>query len=283
MKVLLVSNGQPDYQCDCVFLGLYELLGSDFTHSCDYDLMYKDRTPQDNLLSSSGRGFTIWNNLPVYLNDKSDLENKIKNKYFDFIVYGHYRRCMDYYSLVMQSYDKSQVILIDGEDDQLIGDIQGHPLFKRELISETPGIYPISFAIPGSKIVTEIPEKTKKLADYIPSFDTSKYVYTTEEDYYNDYREAIYGITHRKSGWDCMRHYEVLGNYCIPLFADVESIPSMTMTNFPKDIISRSNKLFDTECDEQHEILANLHTYTKENLTTLKLAKYIINTYHTWK
>lgn len=278
MKVLFISNGQPDYQCDCVFLGLYELLGADFTHSCDYDLMYKDRVPSDSLLRSSGRGFTIWNNLPEYLNDKSDLEHKIKSKYFDLIIYGHFRRCLDYYELVTQSYDKNQIILIDGEDDQYIGDTQGHLLFKRELIIENPNIYPISFAIPETKIVKSIPEKTKKLADYIPSFDTSKYVYNTEEEYYNNYREAMYGVTHRKSGWDCMRHYEVLGNYCIPLFKDVENIPKMTMVNFPKDLIFRSNQLYESDCDEQHEILAKLHTYTKENLTTRELAKYILNT-----
>jgi hypothetical protein len=80
MKVLFISRCEPDYQCDAVFHGLYRLLGSKFTHTGTYDLMYKTKTTSENLLSTSGRGFTMWGNLEEYLNDNSDIERKIANK-----------------------------------------------------------------------------------------------------------------------------------------------------------------------------------------------------------
>jgi hypothetical protein len=277
MKVLLISNSEPDYLCDAILHGMYHLLGSDFTHSRTYDLMYEPLTTPEKLNSSYGKGFTMWGNLPKYLNDNIDLGKKITNKYFDLIIYGHFRRCMDYYPLVMEYYDKHEVIFVDGEDDQWISDTQGHPLFKRELLTKTAKVYPISFAIPHIKLTQDIPLKTIKLSEYVPQVSGSGYIYNTENDYYEGYRTALYGLTHKKSGWDCMRHYEILGNGCIPYFPDINDCPDMTMTNFPKDLVKRSNQLFDTDCDEQYEILEKLHTYTKENLTTIELAKYVLS------
>lgn len=31
-----------------------------------------------------------------------------------------------------------------------------------------------------------------------------------------------------------MRHYEILGNYCMPHFQDLQNCPVQTMFNFPK-------------------------------------------------
>jgi hypothetical protein len=280
MKVLFISTNRPDYQADAIFHGFYSLLGKDFTHNGSYELMYKSQTSKENLLSTSGRGFTMWGNIDENLNDNSDLESKIINRYFDLVIYGSSRRCLDYYELVNSSYDKQKIIFVDGEDDQMIYGTNGHPLFKRELANVMNGVFPISFAIPSCKIASAIPNKAKKLADYKPSSPGTGYVYTNEEDYYNNYKEALYGLTHKKSGWDCMRHYEILGNCCIPLFPDIHNCPSTTMANFPKELIKRSNQLFDTDCDEQYEILHKLFSYTKENLTTEELAKHVIDTIH---
>ena len=41
-------------------------------------------------------------------------------------------------------------------------------------------------------------------------------------------------ITYKKTGWDCMRHYEILMNGCIPLFLDIESCPKKIMEDIPK-------------------------------------------------
>ena len=282
MKVLFISLGQPDYQCDCLLHGLYSLLGEDLTHTDDYFLMYKEHTTPEQLLNSSGKGFTIWGNLPKYLNDKSDIELKIKNKYFDYIVYGSIRRCKDYLSLVIDNYPKNKIATVDGEDDYILVNTNNIPFFKRELLVNFPKIYPISFSIPEEKIVTDTSkiEKTKFLADYLPSNSGSGYIYQSEKEYYNNYKEAFFGRTHKKGGWDCMRHYEILANYCMPHFPDLERCPSQTMFNFPKNEILEANGIFNsgTVNDRYYELLNEVFEHTKKHLTTIASAKYLIDT-----
>jgi len=282
MKILYISLGQPDYQCDCVMHGLYNLLGADLTHTDNYYLMYKEHTNPDILKNISGRGFTIWGNLPSYLNDNSDIQNKIKSKYFDYVIYGSFRRCLDYLDLVKENYPANKIVFIDGEDDtNLIKPADGF-VFKRELIYDINGVYPISFAIPEEKICKNITliNKNKKIANYKPGNPGTGYVYINEEDYYNDYRSSYFALTHKKSGWDCMRHYEILANYCIPYFPDIENCPIKTMNNFPKNKIIKTNELFNKiniNMDEYNILLNDIFEYTKQNLTTKRLAKYIID------
>ena len=278
MKVLYVLKGEPDYMCDVVMHGLYNLLGADLTHTAEYPLMYKPLTTPEELLATYGKGFTMWGNLPEYLNDNSDIATKIENKYFDYIIYGSTRRCLDYYDIATLHYPKDRIILIDGEDDTYVIEGTGNPLFKRELTQAHDKVFPISFAIPEEKITKEISEKKHILSKYRPMVTGSGYIFNSEEDYYRDYQESLYGVTHKKSGWDCMRHYEILGNGCIPLFQDLQNCPELTMTNFPKDLILRSNELFDVDSDERLEILDKLFNYTKTHLRTIDVAKYILNT-----
>ena len=282
MKVLFISLGQPDYQCDCLLHGLYSLLGEDLTHTDDYFLMYKDYTTPEQLLNSSGKGFTVWGNLPKYLNDKSDIELKIKNKYFDYIVYGSILRCKDYLNLVINYYPKNKIAVVDGEDDCILVNTNNIPFFKRELVVDIPTIYPISFSIPEEKIVTNTLkiQKTKFLADYLPSNSGSGYIYQSENDYYNNYKEAYFGKTYKKGGWDCMRHYEILGNYCMPHFENLQNCPVQTMFNFPKKEILEGNAIFESETinDRYYELLNIVFEHTKTYLTTKASAKYLIDT-----
>lgn len=283
-KLLYISLGDPDYQCDCLLHGFYNLLGENLTHTDDYYLMYKEHTTPEQLFNSSGRGFTIWGNLPKYLNDKSDIENKIKNKYFDFIVYGSVRRCKDYLNLVLENYPKNKIAIVDGEDDTLLVKNDGIPYFKRELLyNNLSNVFPISFSIPQEKILKDTTDikKIKLLADYIPNACSgSGYVYLNEEEYYNNYKEAYFGLTHKKGGWDCMRHYEILGNYCMPNFPDLHACPSETMKNFPKSQVLEGNELYNQNKinDRYYELLNEVFQYTKTHLTTVESAKYVLDT-----
>src|SRR3990167_10978563 len=101
-------------------------------------------------------------------------------------------------------------------------------------------VYPISFPIPKCLIVDKIPEKSRDFSPLIPG-DLTTYIYgpsrEDEEKYHKQYRESYFAITHKKAGWDCMRHYEILANGCVPYFRDIDKIPSGTMTNFPTSLI----------------------------------------------
>lgn len=235
----------------------------------------------------------MWGNLPTYYNDNSDLENKIKNKYFDYIIYGSIRRDSDFLDIVKEHYPKNKICFIEGEDTPNLLDTDGIVLFKRELTVEpNKCLQPISFGIPEEKIVKDTSGivKTRDIAEYIPGapsyiFDKPllgniSYIYNTEEEYYNNYRIAKFGITRKKSGWDCMRHYEILGNYCIPFFENLEECPAYTMMNLPKQTIIDINKKFLSNTmtnSEYNDALNFLFNYTKTNLTTTAIVRNILD------
>lgn len=305
MKILFISNfgfgnspdpflnhGLLDYQSDCLLHGFYNLLGENLTHTNEYKFMYKEFIHEFDTSKLYGKGFTIAGNLPKYLNDNSDIINKIKNKYFDFVIYGSVQRCIDYLDIVKENYSLNKICFIDGEDPYgLVHEIEHGgtgrmhwdgtiPYFKRELLYDHPCIYPISFSIPEEKITKDTSIlKNKKIADVRPNFNMN-YIFDKEEDYYNDYNKSYFGYTKKKGGWDCMRHYEILANYCVPYFENIESCPEKTLFNFPKKLIIKGNYLYNKdkhESDEYRELLNNLFDYTKNNLTTIASAKYVID------
>lgn len=167
-------------------------------------------------------------------------------------------------------------------------------------------LYPISFSIPENKIVTEIPKKNKIIAMINPhGVGKYTYIFNNENDYYNDYKSSLFAFTRKKGGWDCMRHYEILACGCIPIFENIQQCPQYTMFNFPKDIIMNTNNFYNYLCNKYgarnlqsnnisiienmdmakyYDFLSILLKFTRENLTTAKIAEYILkNTIETSK
>ena len=144
MKILFIAKGdRPDLECDTVFHGGRSLFGIDFVdvnrawymYSIDRKLYWNERIPNGG--NSYGLGFYLNGTMPEDVGvDRTDIISKIKNRYFDCIIYGSATRCLDYLNEVRESYPRSKVFMVDGEDDQIIRpqymDI-GH-LFKRELV-----------------------------------------------------------------------------------------------------------------------------------------------------
>jgi hypothetical protein len=133
-------------------------------------------------------------------------------------------------------------------------------------------IYPISFSIPERYIVNEVPKKTKNFATIVPG-NVSTYVFSTQDEYYADYQTSLFGITHKKAGWDCMRHYEILANGCIPWMTDLDDCPKSTMTHFPKDLVKEAMGSKNPE-----SYIPKLLDYTRKHLTTKAMAQYIFTT-----
>jgi hypothetical protein len=115
--------------------------------------------------------------------------------------------------------------------------------FKRELTSEIyreAGVNTListSFSIPRAHIRNTAPEKTQRYMTHvqcdearkIPEINknsTKKYAFTSEREYFDDIAAAKYGITMKKGGWDCMRHYEIAANYTIPCFYQLDDKPN---------------------------------------------------------
>lgn len=288
MKLLFISEGQnPDYLNDTIFHGLYHLFGEDIAHTGEMPYMYKEKLTDEEKSKIYGKGFTIYGLLPRYLNDNTDIKSKIRTKYFDVIIYGNIRRCRKYINLVKMHYSKKDIIFIDGEDDtDIVYYEPGIPYFKRELVNNK-SCHPISFSIPEEKIAKDIHtiRKVSSFAPLIP-YKIDTYIYTNEDEYYNSYKSAYFGLTMKKAGWDCLRHYEILANYCIPYFIDLEKCPQMTMVNFPKKLIIESRRLFiknEVGSDIYYDNLNRLFEYTKRKLKTTDAAKYIIDTWIRYK
>jgi hypothetical protein len=173
-------------------------------------------------------------------------------------------------------------------------------------------IYPISFSIFESKIVSEVPVKKKLLAHVIPDLKKT-YIFQEEKDYYKDYQESAICLTFKKNGWDCFRHYEILANGSIPYFHGISDCPSNIMTHLPKQLIleamnqihyfielpeevieylkkSESNFNFKSNHDRDNIEPQKFKTfeetiqyyskklldYTREHLTNKEMAKYIL-------
>jgi hypothetical protein len=146
-------------------------------------------------------------------------------------------------------------------------------------------IHPIQFSISEAKIVKTIPKKTKDFAFIIPR-ELDTYIYTEEEPYFQDYQRSYYAVTMVKGGWDCMRHYEILANGCIPYFIDLEKCHEKTMLFLPKELILEAMNLpgvsykkinhaiFDKA--KYYEILNKLLEHTRKYLTLKSMADYIL-------
>lgn len=144
--------------------------------------------------------------------------------------------------------------------------------------------HPVSVSIPDYKVVKDVPPKTKYLSSLIPGRPET-YIYNTEEDYYNEYRQSIFAQTFKKGGWDCLRHYEILANGCIPYFIDIDDCPPMTMALWPKKLIKEGNLLYH-KYKEKEDIPVEVYTthirklldYLRSTLTSEKMARYILDT-----
>ena len=287
MKILYVTNHMDiarasggfisDYQNDLVFYGLRELFGDDVVDSTQILTLYKEYENKINPQHMWGKMTTFWligeNNI-----DRSNIEEKIKDRYYDLIIYGAIKRCKQYYDLVSKYYPDNKIILIDGNDEPELDPLYTkHLYFKRELQESHPNLLPITFGIPTCKLAEPNKNKTQEYATCIPG-QPETYIFKSERLYYEDYQKSYYGVTMKKAGWDCMRHYEILGNYCLPYFIGLEDCPINTLASLPKNLILEGKDLT-SNFDEQKyfNILDEIFDYTKNNLTTKNIAKHILN------
>jgi len=279
LKILTLGRASCDYLQDDIYHGLKSLLGTDVESNVNFDYLYKDCS--QDIQHMYGRGFSYARNLdPSLRHVATDMLDKALDGYYDVIIYLSVRRCDTHLETLIEKIPE-KVIVCDGEDDNNVPVFaKAVRTFKRELLeAPTASLFPISFAIPEEKIVLPpFKDKVKELGAQIPGPAHNRgYIFTREEDYYHDYQISKYGLTFKKWGWDCKRHYEILCNRCIPLFEKIDDCPPHIMTNFPKKLISEIEKTHKTASNATYDAwLEELYAYTKEHLTTKTLAKYVL-------
>ena len=105
------------------------------------------------------------------------------------------------------------------------------PLARR--LGPPRGVRPIAFSIPEEKIVGGPTPKSALLATHVVDPEVAaraghptSAAFAQEADYYADLQAARFGVTTKRAGWDCMRHYELAANGCVPCFRDLAAKPA---------------------------------------------------------
>lgn len=148
-----------------------------------------------------------------------------------------------------------------------------HNIFEvMENCKKQNGYYPISFSYP--KLHLKSKNKSRALSRIIPG---KPYSFDSYTEYINEYSECNIGLTHKKAGWDCFRHLEIMYAGSIPYMPDIDEIPEFTMVHYPKDLLRIVTKDFEKQrfvpsITLQRQILEHFDKY----LTTFKMVQNIL-------
>ena len=290
MKILYISGADgPDYLCDMIFHGLRSLLGPDVVDPNRLWYLYASEFgPAGRRLEDlSGKGFSLYGLLADLNPDRDDIPAKIQSHYYDLIIFGSIHRCIEYAPVVHACYAPQDIIFLDGEDEpEILNYLDQGIYFKREYVLDLPGMHPVSFSFPKEKICPAPPKKTKLAAVNNPQRPET-YVFDNEADYYADYQASLFGVTCKKAGWDCLRHYELLANHCAPLFWDLAQCPPGTLFRYPKAQAMELLTLFRQKGQDYFQtqegfsqwarLMNDMLHVLRRDLTTEAMARYILD------
>lgn len=265
VSVLFLTLGDADFLADSLLHGLRKLLGPRVVDYPRQDILYND-VPRERLRGMHGRGFTLYGMLEDEPIDRIAALQRISSADFNLVVIADIWRQYGMFLQLLPFLNAVQVAILDGEDYgglyPYVPDFWRRPrawvlpraharshYFKRELspatfrlpVGRLLGIplrrglvHPISFSIPEEKIAAFVPRKIKRfprhivdpdVADRVDGAQTS-YVFADEESYICDLRASSFAITTKRSGWDCLRHYELAASGCALCFRAIRHKPA---------------------------------------------------------
>jgi hypothetical protein len=139
-------------------------------------------------------------------------------------------------------------------------------------------VFPLSYAFPDELIVADVPNKDRVWAEVIPGFrETYRFGPGQQADYFEQYRRARFAFTWRKGGWDCLRHYEILANGCVPVFRGLDSCPAATLASFPKTLVLEAMRDLlpwsESKAALYDHYVARMLRHAREGLTCSALAR----------
>ena len=130
-KILYLSNNpDPDYMRCVTLVGLKELLPGRVIDVPKIEHTYKSY-PHD-IRNLYGKGFSytkIVDDQPI---DRENIEQRIRNREFDLIIYGSVHRGLNYHNLVRAMYSPNKIIYLCGEDKHKCPYTRWNNLFLRE-------------------------------------------------------------------------------------------------------------------------------------------------------
>ena len=280
MKILFFTAPLYDYLADPLLIGLRELYGANCVDYPRKPMMYGE------FPSVYGRGFTVWSQ-PI----KDIQRDQQCFTDIDLVIYSNYRRQrpIDWRVLVKNQAQAPKVVYVDGNDDNTM-ESGVRPFFKRELFEPMTGVFPIGFGVPDRLVrPIDLHKKTQLHQTHVqdPEFTSdTAYKFTEEKDYYDDLARSYFGITMRKGGWDCMRHYELLAAGALVMFKNFDAKPPLCAPQCPhfisytdkKDFLEKTGRLLtDGKPNAEYlRILQAQRDWLLENATCTARARQLL-------
>lgn len=274
MNILYITTPNPraagDFQENVILHGLRSSIGASAIDLPRKRVMYGDfsETTRDEI---HGRGFTLYTKP---LDDLDAAQRNLNVSNIDVILYG----VTNAYGVTdFPEINKlcKNIWYVDGHDTS---DIKKKPCFKRELFNEEKGVYPTGFGIPHYQIrpidlnnKTQLHQKTAPAESFFkPEVMQSlrlhyPYTWDQEEEYYRDMQRSWFGITCKKGGWDCLRHYEIMASGALLLFREYDKKPKLCS---PQDLPCHSYASLEELQDLMKRLVQN-NKPTKEYLEML--------------
>lgn len=136
----------------------------------------------------------------------------------------------------------------------------------------------IAFSFPEEKIVSRSGPKDRLVASHVVDPEvagklgaSTSYAFSDETNYYADLQRSKFGITVKRAGWDCLRHYEQAANGCVPCFRNLHAKPPRCAPHG----LDESNCVIYRDADELLERLKRIDdgTYAKLQAGALAWAR----------
>ena len=136
----------------------------------------------------------------------------------------------------------------------------------------TLGLYPISFSIPLLGQESDWHKKDRILSQVFPG---EPYAFDSHEDYMHQYNSSVLGLTHKKGGWDCFRHLEIISAGSLPLMPDILACPRFTMVHYPKSAMLTVLKNYTEGMLPDSSVNTFFFNWAQEHLTSEAMVRNI--------
>ncbi|MBS1745643.1 MAG: glycosyltransferase family 1 protein [Bacteroidetes bacterium] len=170
------------------------------------------------------------------------------------------------------------------------------PMHKIGKVAIPKNIKPVSFSIPEEKIIESLPGKHQLFASHIvdeevaEKYSGSKHqrLFDKEDEYYKDLQQSRFGITTKRAGWDCLRHYEIAANGAVICFKNLYEKPANCAPHGLEDgknciAYTDYDNLMDKVCnmseEAYNELLKNSLDWIKNRTSSQKVSFLLKNFY----
>ena len=303
-RILFLTDDREDYLADGILHGLKRIPNIQVTDYPKKHCLYQTSLEENNF-SVRGGGFSLYGLLDELSSEiqREHIQQKLERGWFDLVVISNIWR---QWGLLIQWENllstNCKLAILDGDDDERFYPTSATRIRKfgptrwlRRLINNKDTIYfkrewtnktnhwpykciikHLSFSIPAEKIRSTLLKKTRLFPDHIVDQEVCDllggqvhYAFSSETEYRQNLGESRFGITTKRGGWECLRHYEIAANGAIPCFRELNQKP---ITCAPHGLIDGINCISYSNVQNLMRRINQLSSQEEENMREAALA-----------